>query len=297
MNHPRRFNWLTIAALVLPPLFWAGNVIVARAARGDVPPFTLSFGRWVIALACLLPFAWPYLKRDWPLYRQHFRLIMAVALTGVLSFNTLVYSGLHYTTSTNALLLNSCIPVLIMLIGALFYQQKLRTVHMLGLAISLAGVLTIILHGEWARLLSLSFNRGDLLVFAAVICWAFYTLLMRRIPVNINRTGLTALTIGIALVFLLPLWLWERSTGALPIWNARALWSLVYVGLLPSVAAYLLYTQAVARVGAMRAGLSMHLMPVFGILLAVGLLGESLYSYHLMGIAAIFTGIGLSNRQ
>ena len=297
MTHSRRFDWLTIAALVLPPLFWAGNVIVARAARGDVPPFTLSFGRWVIALACLLPFAWPYLKRDWPLYRQHFRLIMAVALTGVLSFNTLVYSGLHYTTSTNALLLNSGIPVLIMLIGALFYQQKLRPLHILGLTISLAGVLTIILHGEWARLLSLSFNRGDLLVFAAVICWAFYTLLMRRIPVSINRTGLTALTIGIALVFLLPLWLWERSTGALPIWNARAVWSLAYVGLLPSVAAYLLYTQAVARVGAVRAGLSIHLMPVFGTLLAVGLLGESLHSYHLMGIAAIFIGIGLSNRQ
>ena len=292
-----RIDWQTAALLVLPPLFWAGNVIVARAARGDVPPLSLSFGRWVLALVCLLPFAWRHMRRDWPLYRQHARLIIGVALTGVLSFNALVYAGLHYTTSTNALLLNSCIPVLIMLIAALVYRQRLNRVQVLGLLVSLGGVLTIILHGDWLRLLSLSFNRGDLLVFAAVVCWAFYTLWMRRIPLEVNRIGLTALTICIALVFLLPLWLWERSTGATVIWNMRAVLALLYVGLFPSVAAYLLYTQAVSRLGAVRAGLSIHLMPAFGTLLAVGLLGEIWHGYHVVGIAAIFAGIFLSSRH
>ena len=297
MREARRFDWQTAAVLVLPPLFWAGNVIVARAARGDVPPVTLSFWRWVIALLCLLPFAWPYWRRDWARYRENVLLIFGVSFCGVVAFSALVYAGLHYTTSTNALLLNSCIPVMIMLIGAVFYRQRLGVMQMFGLVVSFCGVLLIILHGEWSGLLSLSFNRGDMLVFVAVMCWAFYTLWMKQMPAAINRTGLTALMIVIGLLFLLPMWLWERSTGALPVWNADSLLAVVYVGLFPSVAAYLLYTQAVARVGPVRAGLSIHLIPVFGILLAVGWLGESLHGYHVAGIATIFAGIGLSGRR
>ncbi len=151
--------------LVLPPLFWAGNFAVGRAVREDIAPFTLSFGRWVIALIVLLPFVIHYMRRDWELYKENITKIIAVSLVGVAGFNTLVYKGLHSTTTTNAILLNSCIPVLIMLIGALFYQQRLRFTQLLGLLISLSGVLSIVLHGDWSRLLSFAFNPGDLIVF------------------------------------------------------------------------------------------------------------------------------------
>lgn len=284
--------------LVLPPLFWAGNFAVGRAVRDDIAPFTLSFGRWVIALVILLPFVIHYMRRDWSLYKQNIGKIIAVSIVGVAAFNTLVYKGLHSTTTTNAILLNSCIPVLIMLIGAIFYQQKLRAIQLLGLIISLAGVMTIVLHGDWDRLVSLSFNPGDIIVFIAMICWALYTLWMKGVPAQIDRRGLMGIQIIIGLIALAPLFIWEINQQHIhSSLNQHALMALAYVGIFPSVAAYLLYTMAVQKVGAVRAGLSIHLMPAFGVLISVFILGESFHLYHAVGIAAITVGLILSNRS
>ena len=146
--------------LITPPLLWVGNVIVARAVRNDIPPFTLSFGRWVISLLVLLPFAWAAVRRDRALYLRHKTVIAATAFTGIAAFNTLVYIGLHTTTSTNALLLNSCIPMLIMLIGVLFYGQRLNRFQTAGLLLALAGVLAVVLQGSLDNLLALRFHKG-----------------------------------------------------------------------------------------------------------------------------------------
>ncbi|MFC5921266.1 DMT family transporter [Neisseria weixii] len=294
---PNASFWSTVPLLVLPPLFWAGNFVVGRAVRGDIPPLNLSFGRWAIALAVILPFAWQHMRRDLPLYKQYPAKIVAVSLAGVASFNTLVYMGLHHTTTTNALLLNSCIPVLIMFFGVLFYRQTLLPAQIGGLVLSMSGVLSIILHGEWDNLLAMQFNSGDLIVFAAMICWALYTLWMKTLPAEINRIGLMAVQIIIGLVALMPLWLWETASGAEIVFSPAALLALAYVGLLPSVAAYLLYTMAVEKVGPVRTGLSVHLIPAFGVLLAVLFLSEKLHAYHLIGIVLIACGLVLSNRK
>ena len=294
---PNASFWSTVPLLVLPPLFWAGNFVVGRAVRGDIPPLSLSFGRWAVALAVILPFAWQHMRRDLPLYKQYPAKIVAVSLAGVASFNTLVYMGLHHTTTTNALLLNSCIPVLIMFFGVLFYRQTLLPAQIGGLVLSMSGVLSIILHGEWDNLLAMQFNSGDLIVFAAMICWALYTLWMKTLPTEINRIGLMAVQIIIGLVALTPLWLWETASGAEIVFSPSALLALAYVGLFPSVAAYLLYTMAVEKVGPVRTGLSVHLIPVFGVLLSVLFLSETLHSYHLIGIALIACGLVLSDRK
>lgn len=283
--------------LVLPPLFWAGNVTVGRAVRDDIDPIALSFGRWVIALLILLPFVWRLMCRDWPLYKQNWKRIVATAIMGVAAFNTLVYIGVHSTTTTNAILLNSCIPVLIMIFGSVFYHQKLHIIQIVGLTISLAGVMCIVLAGEWSRLVHLSFNPGDLIVFLAMICWALYTLWIRDIPTTIDRRGLTGIQIIIAVAVLAPLFFWEMShTTTTWTLNTNAVLALTYVGIFPSVIAYLAYTTAVQKVGAVRAGLSIHLMPVFGVLLSVFVLGESIHLYHVMGIVMIAIGLILSNR-
>lgn len=283
--------------LVLPPLFWAGNFVVGKAIHEAVPPFALSFMRWVLAFGVLLPFAWRFVRRDAMLYRAHWRRILATAIVGVASFNTLIYKGLHHTTTTNALLLNSCIPVLIVLFGALFYGQKLRGVQMGGLAISLVGVLSIILAGDLGRLWALSFNSGDLWVFLAMVCWAFYTLWSKFLPPEINRLGLTLLQMLLAIVVLLPLFLWEFLGGQVPVFTQQSVLGLAYIGVFPSVLAYLLYALAVQKVGAVRAGLFIHLMPVFGVLLSVGILGEEFQYYHGFGIGLIGVGLLLSNRN
>ncbi|MCB5185880.1 DMT family transporter [Methylobacillus gramineus] len=301
MNHITRSTLLAKTSiwfiLILPPLFWAGNFVIGRAVHNEIPPFTLSLGRWIIAFACILPFAWQPMRRDWPQYCQYRWRILAISIAGVASFNTLVYTGLHSTTATNGILLNSCIPILILLFGVLFYQLRISKLQVRGLAISFAGVLTIILHGEWQRLLALDFSTGDLIIFLAMVCWALYTLWLRGIPNEINRIGLMGIQILIAIIALLPLYIWELTYSASPIWNQHSLLALAYVGIFPSVIAYSLYMMGVARAGAARAGLFIHLMPAFGSLLSMLFLGESLALFHIVGIAAILTGLLLSNRQ
>lgn len=296
-NPPAKLSpFLLYLILILPPLFWAGNFVVGRAVHHEIPPYTLSFGRWLIALCCILPFAYPAMRRDYSLYWQYRWRLLMVSLIGVAAFNTLVYNGLHFTSATNGTLLNSCIPILILLFGALFYRLQLQVWQAIGLALSLCGVLTIILHGEWSRLLRLEFSIGDIILFLAMVCWALYTLWLRDMPASINRLGLMAVQIIIAVIALFPLYLWESLHGLTPQWNQKVWLALAYVGIFPSVIAYTLYTLGVAYAGAARAGLFIHLMPVFGSLLSVILLGESLHLFHAAGIAAILGGLFLSNR-
>lgn len=293
----RHAGVLLILILALPPLFWAGNFIVARAVHAQIPPVTLSLGRWLIALVCILPFAITALRRDYRHYWQYRWRLLAVSTVGVAAFNTLVYTGLHDTTATNGTLLNSCIPIFILLFGALFYQLPLQGRQVLGLAISLCGVMTIIFHGEWSHLLNLRFSQGDLIILLAMVCWAFYTLWLRELPPQLNSIGLMAVQIMIAIILLLPLYLWERQVGQAPQWNADTFWALAYVGIFPSVIAYTLYITGVARAGAAKAGLFIHLMPAFGSVLAMLFLGESLHLYHLLGISAILCGLFISTRH
>ncbi|MBD8493671.1 DMT family transporter [Pseudomonas syringae] len=295
-SQPRQWlspYWLL---LVLPPLFWAGNFIVGRAVRDSLPPMSLSLWRWVIALALILPFALKHLRKDWPFYTRHPWLLARLSLTGVVGFTCLTYIGLRDTSAANALLLNSCIPVLIALFGALFYRQRLHGMQNAGLLLSCAGVLVIITHGDVQALLKLSFSHGDLIVFCAMVSFAFYTLWSRSVPAEVNRIGLMAAQIAVALLALIPLWWIETSQGAVAHWDADSLMALLYLGVFPSVLGYLLFTLAVARFGAAQAALCIHLIPVFGAVLAVTFLGESLHLYHALGMAGILIGIWLALR-
>ncbi|WP_432786032.1 hypothetical protein AAEX37_00132 [Oligella sp. MSHR50489EDL] len=293
----RKLNITTLLLLIAPPLFWAGNFVIGRIVRDDIGPMSLSFWRWLIAFCFLLPFTYKHIKSDWPLYKQHKGFVIKTAIVGVSAFNTLVYLGLHGTTATNALLLNSTVPVLIILFGLLFYKQRLYTLPTIGLIVSLIGVATIILNGDIHNLISFSFNPGDIIVFVAMICWAIYTLWMKSTPQGMNRTALTSVQIAIAVIVLFPLWLWE-SGGQLPIYlNSHAKLALLYVGIFPSVIAYISYSLAISHVGPMLTGLFIHLMPVFGVILAAVFANESLHLYHLVGIALIAVGLILSSRH
>lgn len=289
-------NWIGFLLLIPPPLFWAGNFLIGRLVRGTVPPMSLLFWRWMIALILLLPFAWKPMQRDLHRYWQYRWRILSVSLAGVVAFNSFVYVGLRSTTASNALLLNSLIPILIVLLSAIFYRQRLYAVQIVGLLLSFGGVLVIVSHGEIARIVSLSISHGDLIVFGAMIAWAFYTLWLRGFPPDIDRIGLMAAQIVVGLIVLIPLYQWERMSGVVPIWNGTSFAALAYLGIFPSVAAYLLYNIGVARVGAARAGISVHLIPVFGVILAVVFLNEHIHAYHALGIAVIAAGIACAMR-
>jgi drug/metabolite transporter (DMT)-like permease len=283
------------AILALPPLLWAGNFVVGRALRGDVPPMMLAFVRHLVAFACLLPFACATISRDaerywllrWPLVRT--------ALTGLAGFNLFVYAGLHYTTASNALLLNSMIPVLVILFGGLVYRQRFTLNQSAGMALSCAGVLVIILHGEFSRLIALQFSMGDLIVFLGMVCFAAYSLWLRALPKDLNPIGLLCVQLGIAAVVLLPFATWEYSSGYRAVWNQSSLLGIFYVAIVASLLATFLYMSGVARVGPSQASLFIHLIPVYGALLSSLVLGEAIHIYHVVGLVVILTGLGVSN--
>ena len=187
--------------------------------------------------------------------------------------------------------------MLIVLLGGGFFGYAVRRVQIAGMVISFAGVLAIVMRGDLQRLASLNVAHGDLILLSAMLCWAFYTLGLKAVPAAINRTGLLSVQMATGLIFLLPFWGWELASGQRPVWNFHSLLSLAYVGVVPSVLAYLLYNACVARLGPARAGLSIHLIPLFGALLSVLYLGEQIHLYHLLGAVLIFTGIVIASRS
>lgn len=283
--------------LVLTVLFWSGNFVIARAVHAAIPPLTLSFWRWTLAFLVLAPFAIGHVRRDWRLMRVQWRRMLALAVFGITGFNTLVYMGLQYTGATNALLLNAFIPILTMLITWLFMGQHLGRRQLLGVLLSFSGVVVILAHGEWQRLEALDFNRGDLLIALAALVWALYTVLLKGLDARINRIGFLAVITFVGALGIAPFYALEYShVGGVALTQGNLL-SFAYVGLLPSVVAYIFYNRGVAEVGPERASLFIHLMPAFGTLMSIAFLGEVFAFYHLLGVLAIFGGIFLSTYQ
>lgn len=285
---------IPILLFALPPLFWAGNFIVGRSVRAEIPPLQLSFYRWVIASIILLPYSLKIIRKDWTLYLRHKYLIILASTTGISAFNTFIYWGLQSTTANNALILNSFIPLLISLIGVFFANFTLRIKQWVGLIISFLGVFTIISRGNLSTLTSLSINQGDIIVFLAMICWAIYTFSLKSMPQEINRLGLMSVQMLLGLIILLPFYIGEVSEGKFAMWNQHSILSLIYVGVIPSVIAYLLYTWCIEYLGPSKAGMSIHLIPLFGVLLSALFLGESVHLFQAFGMVLILVGIILS---
>lgn len=277
--------------LILTTLFWSGNFVLSRGMHTVIPPMALSFWRWSLALVILGALASHHLWRHRRLLLDHAGFIGLQGLLGVTGFNTLLYLAMQHTTAINAVLVNSCMPVLIVAFSWGLYRETMRLHQCCGVLVSLLGVLSILAKGDVAVLLQVSFNRGDLLVLAAAAVWALYSINLRRYPRDLHPLAyLTAISL-VGLVGIAPLYLWELSTGrSMPI-NARTMVSIAYVALFASVLAFIFWNRAVRTIGANRAGPFVHLMPVFSTILAVLFLGERLAWYHGMGILLIFVGI------
>jgi drug/metabolite transporter (DMT)-like permease len=283
----------TYLLLGLVMLLWAGNSIVGRAVRDDIPPFTLALARWMIAALVVWPFALPHLATDRAALAKGWPWLLVLGLLGVAAFNAFLYKGLHYTTATNALLIQAAVPAVVALLDRALFHARVAPLQALGVAASTAGVVWIVARGQWATLAALHFGPGDLLVGAAVIAWSFYTVLLRcRPPVAPATFVFVTFLIGAAAMA--PLAMQEWANGARVHWSLGAFAAFAYVGLLPSVVAYFIYNAATAAIGAARAGQAITLMPLFGALLSALLLGERLHGYHMAGMGMILIGIVLA---
>ena len=283
--------------LTLTALFWSGNMVLGRGIRADVPPLALAFWRWLIAFLLVLPLAWPHLREQWPLLKKGWRPILVLGLLGVGGYNTFAYIALQYTVATNAVLLNSFIPVATMAISWAFLGKHLSRPQAIGVAVSLVGALSIVARGDLAVLAHLNLNLGDIWMLGAVLVWAIYTVGLAWRPAGVHPMLLLAAFTAVGLAALFPAYLWEIAQGRSINVHAASLASLAYVGIFPSFVGYIFYNRGVAEVGANKASLFIHLMPVFGTLLSAVFLGEVPQWYHYLGIGLIFTGIWLTMRK
>jgi drug/metabolite transporter (DMT)-like permease len=280
--------------LTLTVLFWSGNMVLGRAIRDQVPPLSLAFWRWAIALALVLPLALPQLRAQWPLLRRGWKPVVVLGLIGVATYNTLAYVALNYTAATNAVLLNSFIPIATIALSWAFLKKHLHGIEWLGVLLSFVGVTIIVCRGEVQTLANLSLNIGDLWMLVAVFTWALYTIGLQWRPVGVDPMLLLAAFIAVGLIALAPAYAWEISQGKTIHISTSSLAGIAYTGVFPGFLGYVFYNRAVGEVGASKASLFIHLMPVFGTLLAAIFLAEIPRSYHYLGIALIFTGIYLT---
>ncbi len=279
-------------------LFWSGNWVIGRAflSDGQIPPVALAWWRWAIAVTLMMPFALPQIRRHWSTIWQHRKIVLLLGIIGMGFHNLLSYVGLQFTTATNGVMLNSAIPVMIILLGVLFFRQRVTFKQMLGVTISLLGVLAILTKGHPQALATLQINRGDLIVLGSMLLWALYTLMLKWRPEGVPGLALLAVCGAIGLIGMTPVYAWEIASGKSMHWSWGVATALLYVGLFPSFIGYVFWNRGVEMVGPNVAGLFVHLMPVFGSLLAWIFLGEQLFLFHLAGIAFIFAGIYLTTR-
>lgn len=282
--------------LTLTPLFWACNWIIGRGLAVDIPPMAMTFFRWLFAIMILAPFAWPHVRRDWPILRRNWKVMLVLGVIGVGIHNTLAYLGLNYTTATNGVILNSFIPVMIITFSWLFLGERLAPMQLLGVAISLSGVLAILTQGSLQMLLAFRLNIGDIFIILSMAMWSAYTIGLRWKPAGLNVMSFLLVIAVIGNTCVLPLWIAEMALGYHVAWSWTIFAALVSVGLFSSVLAYLFWNRGVEVLGASVAGLFVHLMPVFGIVLAWLFLGESLMPFHIIGMALILCGIALTSR-
>ena len=277
-------------------LFWAGNFILGRAFHNDIPPIALAFWRWLGASVLVTWPALPHLRRDRRALAGAWPAVLLLAVLGIASFNTLAYSGLQYTQAINAFLIQSLMPVMIVILSFLIFRERVTALQSAGIVVSLSGAVMIIARGDMGVLLSLAVNRGDFLVMAAIACYAGYSVMLRKRP-HVHPLAFICTIFWIGTIVLLPLYLWESMTVAVMQVKLTSLLVIGYVMVFPSIVSYLCYNRGVELVGANRAGLFIHLMPVFGSIMAVVFLGEAFRWYHGFGVLLIGTGIFLATRS
>lgn len=282
--------------MLLPGLFWAGNAIVARSVAADIPPIALAFWRWAVAALLILPLAWPHLRTDLPRMVRAWPIMLLLTTLGISIFNTFLYIAAHTTTAINIVMLQTTMPIVVVLASYLIFRDRVSQRQALGILISLAGTLVLTAHGDPAVFARLDFRAGDLWMLVAVVCYAIYTALLRLRP-PVHGFSFACASFGLGALLLLPFYVAETLlVGPMPV-STGSLLAIGYVAVFASILAYMAFNRTVELLGANTAGLTVHLIPVFGILLAVLLLGERLEPYHGLGIALIASGLWLATRK
>ena len=291
-------NNLAYLFLILTTIFWSGNFIVGKAASlFEIPPFSLNFYRWLFAGLILMPFTIKEIikKRNYIIENIGFFIILGV--TSITIFNSIVYYSLYYTQVISGVLMISTIPVWIIFISSILNIEKTNVFQIIGVGLSLTGVIFIITKADINLIKSLDFNKGDLTMVIAMFSWAIYSALLKKKTYEISQISLLQVVIISGLIFLIPIYLIEMNLGYLIKLEKPFFLTLTYVVFFPGLASFFFWIKGIAMIGANRAGAFLHLMPIFGAIMAMIIFDEKFMFYHFLGAAFIITGIILSNKK
>lgn len=287
---------LTYLLLIVPPLCWAANAVLARGVVHLIPPVTFAFWRWALAFLIIAPFAAGRARKDWPLLAGSWKIILFLSICGISSFNTLLYTAVQTTTAINASLIQTSMPAAIILITLAVFREKITRAQTLGVMLCICGALLVVMRGSFSNLLQLSFVKGDLLMIVAVATYALYSAFLRKRP-EMHPLSFLFYTFGIGAMCLAPVYLGEMMVRQPPAVNLAVVSSVVFVAVFPSIAAYFFWNRGIEAVGANKAGLFINLTPVFASIMAVIWLDEPLLLFQIAGMVLIVVGMVLFNRQ
>jgi drug/metabolite transporter (DMT)-like permease len=282
--------------LTLTTLFWGGNSVAGKLASGEISPMLLTFARWAVAALVVFAFAVPDIRRDWPVIRRNFWKLFLFGALGFTLFNVLLYTALTKTSAVSSSIVQAAIPASVYILNFLIFRVKASLWQIAGFTVTLAGVMTVAAHGDFARLASLDLNEGDALVLAAVVIYALYTICLRFKPVISWKSLIASLSLSAALTSI-PFVIWEWQSGGL-ILPGNTGWLIVaYTGIFPSILSQVFFIRGVELIGANRAGIFTNLIPIFGTGLAILILHEPLERFHIVALVLVVAGIWLAERR
>ena len=284
--------------LVCASLFWAGNFIVGKYAfLTDIPPLSLVFYRWTLVWFILLPFTYKEIIKYKDIILKNLPILFLLGFTSVGLFNSFTYLALIHTQVINASLFNAAIPAIIILLCFLFKVEKTNKFQILGLIISVLGIIAIITKLKLDILLSLNFNKGDLIMVGGALTWGIYSTLLKRKKFTLPLLTLVHVVCTLGLISVLPQFLYEYTNGQVIKFDINLVYTLIFLALFPSIGSYYCWAGAVSIVGANRAGISLSLIPLFSTIFAIAIYDEKFQLFHLIGAILIILGLFLSNKE
>lgn len=279
-------------------IVWSGNFIVARKVIHDIPPVTLAFFRWLCATIIIAPFALKSFYAERKEIKSNLPFLFWSALFGITLFNTLVYVAGHYSPAINlALIGTTSSPVMSIILAAIFLKERISIIRIVGLGICIIGIILLLSQGSWDRLRGFHFSPGDWWILGAALSFAIYNIFAKRRPKAISPINFLFLTFAIGTLLLLPAYYWEQKTAEPVNWNTQLFLIILYLGAGTSVIAFLLWNEAIRRLGAGRTALFGNLIPVFSTLEAVWLLGEEITAIHIISGLLVIGGLVIANLQ
>ncbi|HQK79871.1 MAG TPA: DMT family transporter [Syntrophales bacterium] len=293
-DHQGRKVLIAYAGLAFAVLCWAANTVLARGVIQEVNPMALSFWRWVFALVMILPFGFLYVKRDLPVIKNNKLPLVVLSFFSVAVYNSLLYVAAHFTTANNMSIVTASMPAITIVAAWLIIHERPLVFQVLGVVISTTGMLWIIFQGSPANVRNLVFNYGDLLVIVSVASWSLYSVFLRKFRIVLHPLSLLTMTISLGLLFIAPFYIGEIIATGTFSFTLRVLPVFLFLGLFPSILAYLCWNIGVGRVGPSTAAMFLYLLPIFAAFLSFVFLGERISAYHVLGGALIFIGLYLA---